>query len=84
MKTTEWVERSELVEVTKQVWCNCCGKDISTVDVEHDCIDGVHIEANFGYGSSRDGDRVEVDLCDECCAKIAATFVHKPKTTQCF
>jgi hypothetical protein len=43
----------------KKVFCDSC-------EIEIDRDDYVSISYQFGYGSQRDGDQVEIDLCENC------------------
>ena len=66
-------------KVLNKVICNSCGKDITTPDIDHGCIDGVHADLSFGYGSNLDGSAVKFDLCTACVHKITGAFKHPPE-----
>lgn len=59
----------------KQTVCNMCGK---TFDMEDEANDFT-LYARFGYGSKRDGDNFNLDLCCECCDKFVDELVEKCK-----
>jgi hypothetical protein len=68
--------------VVTKVICNCCGKDITYPDpvgAEHGCVLGASFKISFGYGSDKDGDEIDVDMCNKCLDKWIGTFVHLPK-----
>lgn len=69
-------------EVITNVICNCCGKSIRSAcfceeDINPLIIRDEYMTINkdWGYFSKWDGETHNVDLCQECCEKIASTFV---------
>ncbi len=62
--------------------CNLCGKTLNVFDEN---IRG-NLEIRFGYGSKRDGDRMNFSLCSDCVDKMADEFIsrckHEPKITE--
>ncbi len=59
----------ELVTVV----CNACRKELLVENgiLKEECI---HIEHNFGFFGSRDGESDRFDLCEECYQKMIARF----------
>ena len=47
----------------KKVFCDSC-----EIEINHNNY--VSILHQFGYGSQRDGDRVEIDLCENCLERL--------------
>lgn len=57
--------------------CDCCGRSCFKLELGPMEKDFIHsyaeyalLTANWGYGSSRDGDRWECDLCETCALKV--------------
>ncbi len=65
----ETVSREE--EVIDGVLCNCCGKPINTANM----IEYLSISHTWGYSSKWDNEKHDCDICQDCCEKIASTFV---------
>ena len=61
--------RTELVTVV----CNACRKELLVENgiLKEECI---HVEHNFGFFGSRDGECDTFDLCEDCYRKIVANF----------
>lgn len=61
--------RTELVTVV----CNACRKELLVENgiLKEECI---HVEHNFGFFGSRDGECDRFDLCEECYRKMVAHF----------
>ena len=61
--------RTELVTVV----CNACHKELLVENgiLKEECI---HVEHNFGFFGSRDGECDTFDLCEDCYRKIVANF----------
>lgn len=61
--------RTELVTVV----CNACRKELLVENgiLKEECI---HVEHNFGFFGSRDGECDRFDLCEDCYRKIVANF----------
>jgi len=47
----------------KKIFCDSC-----EIEINHNNY--VSISHQFGYGSQRDGDRVEIDLCENCLERL--------------
>ena len=62
-------KRTELVTVV----CNACRKELLVENgiLKEECI---HVEHNFGFFGSRDGECDTFDLCEDCYRKIVANF----------
>ena len=56
-----------------EIRCNMCGKTI-VFGEGHDKEDYVLIQKEWGYFSHKDGEKQEVDLCENCWDKITETF----------
>lgn len=61
--------RTELVTVV----CNACRKELLVENgiLKEECI---HVEHNFGFFGSRDGECDSFDLCEDCYRGIVARF----------
>jgi hypothetical protein len=70
MWKTEMVPREVVIDVI----CDRCQK--STTYEEECGPDYATLDAHWGFGSSRDGDKVELHLCDTCCGVVEA-FIRK-------
>ena len=81
MRTYVKRQVTETTDVIDKALCNRCGKDITTPDIEHGCIEGFHIAFDGGYHSGRDGEHIELDLCDECCDMLLSSLVHPATIT---
>jgi hypothetical protein len=57
-----------------QIRCNMCGKEIL---LEKEIIkEGVlNVQCDWGYFSSKDGERHTFDLCEHCYDKMTEAFV---------
>lgn len=74
----EDIEKTEKVKLPKKVICNRCEKIFETL------IEGypyyghnvTPIRIEFGFGSSRDGEVISFDLCDDCFADMILDFKH--------
>ena len=44
-------------------YCDGCGDQVDTINHFNEVIS---IKHTFGYGSKRDGDSVDIDLCESC------------------
>lgn len=71
MRTYKEVKR----KVEDKVMCDVCGK-ICT----NDYGDNEHgtLEMIYGYGSKRDGSRLNLDLCEQCIENIIQYLNTKP------
>ena len=64
-------------DVVDKVFCDKCGKEVgsrSKKKRDYDSLDFI-----FGFGSSRDGTSVNVDICADCMIKFVDTLKHKPE-----
>lgn len=59
-------------KLTKVV-CNACGKKLLVENgiLKEECI---HMEHDFGFFGSRDGESDSFDLCEACYEKLIADF----------
>ncbi len=80
MKTYKHKKVTEVIEEVDTVICNCCGK--TEKDPNYQTITDISI--SFGYGSSHDGDRWFMDLCDECLENITDSFKYPIKIKEMF
>ncbi len=69
----------EIKPVVVDVVCNRCAKSCTTV---HDIREFAELKANWGYGSSQDGESQESHLCETCHKEIVSTFKIPPTTTR--
>jgi hypothetical protein len=51
----------------KKIFCDSCEIEINNNDY-------VSISHQFGYGSQRDGDHVEIDLCENCLDQLETSI----------
>ena len=60
--------------------CNICGDKLEVYD-------GFSLSHQFGYGSKRDGDTINLDLCSKCLDKIVDNLErmckHNPIIEKC-
>ena len=54
-------------EVIEKATCSFCGKEFDKITTE--CEGFGSIIFNFGYGSSFDGDKFKLEICDDCFLK---------------
>ena len=52
------------VEVLDAIWCDMCGTEI--IDYANCGHNFARLYATWGYGSRRDGDEIDFDLCEHC------------------
>lgn len=52
-----------------QIFCNICGREI-VKNTFGEFEDHVHLVKLWGYHSSKDGVKNELDICEECFDKI--------------
>ena len=59
-------------KLTKVV-CNACGKELLVENgiLKEECI---HVEHDFGFFGTRDGENDSFDLCEVCYEKLIAQF----------
>ena len=62
-------DQKELVEVV----CNCCRKKMLVENgfLKEECI---HVEHDFGFFGTKDGQSQRFDLCEDCYRKITESF----------
>ena len=62
-------DQKELVEVV----CNCCRKKMLVENgfFKEECI---HVEHDFGFFGTKDGQSQRFDLCEDCYRKITESF----------
>ncbi|MBQ9885738.1 MAG: hypothetical protein IJM37_02575 [Lachnospiraceae bacterium] len=65
--------KEKVVLVKDEAFCNCCGRKIVNEDF-------LEVEKEWGYFSSKDGEKISFDLCEKCFDKITADFKIKPQT----
>jgi hypothetical protein len=44
------------------VMCDVCG----VISNEIDCLEFIHIDHTFGFGSKYDGSKMAIDMCEKC------------------
>lgn len=64
-----------------RVLCNCCGRELEMENgvLLEECI---HMEHDFGFFGSRDGESDCFDLCGECYQKITSRFSIAPQSRE--
>ncbi|RUO37771.1 hypothetical protein CWE13_07450 [Aliidiomarina shirensis] len=71
-------------ETTVDIVCDICGKSVvpdayrALQNNLSEFQDFAVLHASFGYGSSRDGEKVHFDLC-EACFETLAEYIEKLK-----
>ena len=50
-----------------KIECDRCGKEHKEFSLEPEILE---FKQEFGYGSKRDGDFIEFDLCEDCLMEI--------------
>jgi len=60
--------KATLQDTVIDVTCDCCGK--SCTDKVTNLVESALFVAHWGYGSKRDGEKWECDLCEGCAAKV--------------
>jgi hypothetical protein len=56
--------KEKTTKVVDDVYCDACGK--STTNYNDIGPDYANLESCWGYGSSNDGSRYSIDLCESC------------------
>lgn len=87
MKETHFEEKVQQVEVIDRIRCNRCekpikqGKEINKNSSNNLREDSVGIDVEFGFMSKEfiQGEKHEIDLCEQCYADIIKTFKIAPK-----
>ena len=54
--------------------CNMCGKELGRYDHTN-----FSVNHTYGYDSNREGDHLELDLCEECLEKLTLYLIDKCK-----
>ncbi len=67
MKVTEKVKEEMTKENVIEVTCDWCKKKFDDLTVE--CEGYGNVSVSFGYGSIRDEETCEGEICDECFLK---------------
>lgn len=65
----EYIEDRKLTKVV----CNACGKNLLVENgiLKEECI---HVDHDFGFFGSKDGESDSFDLCEACYEKLIAGF----------
>lgn len=65
----EYMEDRKLTKVV----CNACGKNLLVENgiLKEECI---HVDHDFGFFGSKDGESDSFDLCEACYEKLIAGF----------
>ncbi len=65
----EYIEDRKLTKVV----CNACGKNLLVENgiLKEECI---HVDHDFGFFGSKDGESDSFDLCEACYEKMIAGF----------
>ncbi len=81
-------EFKELEVITKEkeiisITCNGCGKQEEGKYSEW--LGGIEsFKHSFGFGTTKDGEVYEFDLCIECFDRIISEFKYAPEKSRCF
>lgn len=80
------VIQKRLVEqqVMTSITCNNCGREHKTTGEmnDFDLEQFQSFEFSFGYGSKRDGEVWEFDLCEDCIVEVTSKFAIQPFVTE--
>lgn len=68
-KVIKEVESDEVVDITCDICMNSC-KD--SINMNHEYL---HITGNWGYGSSKDGQRWEAYICESCSDEYLSNLI---------
>jgi hypothetical protein len=77
MRITEMIE----VETVTEIVCDVCGKSTFLVNGGHQF--GT-LKADWGYGTTHDGERYEVHLCELCFFQALANIKQELRTNTLF
>jgi hypothetical protein len=69
--------KTEPKKVVDDIVCDCCGK--STTNIEQVGPDYATLESCWGYGSSYDGIKYDIQFCETCFSEIIETIKQKRK-----
>jgi hypothetical protein len=72
------IYKEKTTQVLDQIMCDICGKNCT--DDFYDNHENATLEANWGYSTSRDGDRFEIHLCENCFGETLGFLRHKRKS----
>lgn len=61
---------TKLEDIVIDCICDSCGCSMVSDERYSDFIEGVEMNAVFGYGSKRDDERYNIVLCDRCFDKM--------------
>jgi len=75
---TKTIQKEEVVSVT----CNRCGRSEEGEHIEH-ASDIETWQHYFGYGSTRDSEHHQFELCDKCYNEWISTFKYQPQIDEC-
>jgi hypothetical protein len=67
--------KKKTVKVVDDVSCDCCGK--STTNYADVGPDYGTLEGCWGYGSSNDGSKFNIDLCESCFFEVLTFLKDK-------
>lgn len=72
MKTYKKVEK----KVEDKVYCDVCGAGCTEEPLDSEYAT---LEAKWGYGSSRDGEQFDIQLCEKCFSDTIGWMTQKRK-----
>lgn len=67
--------KKKTVKVTDDVYCDMCG--LSTTNIPQIGPDYATLEVSWGYGSSKDGTKYDIQFCQDCFNEILETIKQK-------
>lgn len=67
--------KKKTVKVVDDVSCDCCGK--STTNYAQVGPDYATLESCWGYGSTNDGSKYNIDLCETCFFEVLTFLKEK-------
>jgi protein-arginine kinase activator protein McsA len=76
-KMRNYTMQAIMEPVEDTIVCNKCGK---TYNLNEECLEEwqadfmKNFKVSFGYGSIRDGQQIEFDICEECLFEFVETF----------
>jgi len=76
----EYAKVLEEVDAECRRVCNRCGKEIVNETLNFDMI--TEVKVVFGWGSNKDGQRWDFDLCDDCLDDMASGFMFPPTVSR--
>ena len=63
-------------EVVSDVICNNCGESCRVGGFEDINFECVQLKGLFGFGSNKDGEQHEAELCEKCFVELTKNFKH--------